>query len=200
MGKFSQFKLPLKSMSPGVHEFDYHLGKQFFEDMESPDVRDADVQVHLTVTYANDVYNLAFVCRGTLTVPCDRCLDDLTLDVDASYGIKVKYGDAYRDDSDELMEIPQSDNDLNVAYMIYDTVSLAIPIKHVHPMGKCNRAMSSLLKKHRATDASDPDSELEDQLIDEMDSMPDSTADSGASAPTDPRWDALKGLQSDGEN
>lgn len=146
MGKFSQFKLPLKSMSPGVHEFDYRLGKQFFEDMESSDVRDADVHVHLTVTYANDVYALAFVCRGTVTVPCDRCLDDLTLEVDASYGIKVKYGDSYRDDSDELMEIPESDNDLNVAYMIFDTVSLAIPIKHVHPMGKCNRAMSSLLK------------------------------------------------------
>lgn len=197
MGKFSQFKLPLKSMSPGVHEFDYRLGKQFFEDMESSDVRDADVYVHLTVTYANDVYALTFVCRGTVTVPCDRCLDDLTLDVDASYGIKVKYGDSYRDDSDELMEIPASDNDLNVAYMIFDTVSLAIPIKHVHPMGKCNRAMSSLLKKHRATDASDPDSELEDQLIDEMDSMPD-TADGAAQASTDPRWDALKGLQPDG--
>lgn len=52
-------------------------------------------------------------------------------------------------------------------------------------------------EKHRATDASDPDSELEDQLIDEMDSMPD-TADGAAQTSTDPRWDALKGLQPDG--
>lgn len=191
MGKFSQFKLPLKSLPKGTHEFEYHLDKQFFENMDSTDVRDADVDVHLTVTYANDVYTLEFSNVGKVVVPCDRCLDDLDIDINTDYKIKVKYGDAYRDDSDDLMEIPESDSYLNVAYMIFDTVSLAIPIKHVHPMGKCNRAMSSLLKKHRATDASDPDAELEDQLIDEMDSMTDTSADQSA---TDPRWDALKGL------
>jgi len=176
----------------GTHEFDYHLDKQFFEDMESTDIRDADVNVHLVVTYANNVYALAFNVAGTVVTPCDRCLDDLQLDIDTTYGIKVKYGDAYRDNSDDLMEIPESENDLNVAYMIYDTVSLAIPIKHVHPVGKCNRAMSSLLKKHRVSDASDPDAELEEQLIDEMDAMPDVPA--AGSQATDPRWDALRGL------
>lgn len=196
MGKFSQFKLPLKSLSKGTHDFDYHLDKQFFENMESSDIRDANVNVHLVVTYANDVYSLAFDMVGNVVVPCDRCLDDLTIDIDTTYNIKVKYGDAYRDDSDDLMEIPQSDNDLNVAYMIYDTVSLAIPIKHVHPLGKCNRAMSSLLKKHRATDANDPDADLEDQLIDEMDSMPDDADNGGGTQATDLRWNALKGLGS----
>lgn len=171
MGKFSQFKLPLRSLAEGTHTFEYHLDKQFFENMESADVRDADVNVVLTVTYQHDVYTLSFVMKGTVTVPCDRCLDDLSLDIDTTYSINVKYGDDYRDDSDELMEIPAGDAFLNVAYMIYDTVSLAIPIKHVHPLGKCNRAMSSLLKKHRAHTPDDPDAELEDDLIDEMDNM-----------------------------
>lgn len=192
MGKFSQFKLPLKSLPKGAHEFEYHLDKQFFTNMESPDVRDADVNVGLVVTYKNDVYDLAFTIKGTVVVPCDRCLDDLPLDIDTTYGIKVKYGDDYREDSDDLMEIPESDNYLNVAYMIYDTVSLAIPIKHVHPLGKCNRAMSSLLKKHRAV-SSDPDADLEAELIDEMDSLPDSDTPV-QDAPTDPRWDKLKEL------
>lgn len=192
MGKFSQFKLPLKSLPKGAHEFEYHLDKQFFTNMESPDVRDADVNVGLVVTYKNDVYDLAFTIKGTVVVPCDRCLDDLPLDIDTTYGIKVKYGDDYREDSDDLMEIPESDNYLNVAYMIYDTVSLAIPIKHVHPLGKCNRAMSSLLKKHRAV-SSDSDADLEAELIDEMDSLPDSDTPV-QDAPTDPRWDKLKEL------
>lgn len=195
MGKFSQFKLPLKSLSKGEHQFEYHLDKQFFTDMESADVRDADVNVGLVVTYANDVYSLAFTLKGTITVPCDRCLDDLVLDIDTTYNIKVKYGDDYREDSDDLMEIPESDSYLNVAYMIYDTASLAIPIKHVHPMGKCNRAMSSLLKKHRAHTPGDPDAELEEELIDEMDSMPEGDGDATEPGqPTDPRWDKLKEL------
>lgn len=193
MGKFSQFKLPLKSLSKGEHSFEYHLDKEFFKNMESADVRDADVNVHLDVDYNNNVYTLNFTLKGVVTVPCDRCLDDLQIDIDTTYSIKVKYGDSYRD-SDDLMEIPESENYLNVAYMIYDTVMLAIPIKHVHPMGKCNRAMSSLLKKHRAHTPDDPDAELEDELIDEMDSMP-SQPESAEAEETDPRWDKLKEIQ-----
>lgn len=192
MGKFSQFKLPLKSLPKGTHEFEYHLDKEFFKNMESEDVRDASVDVKLHVTYANDVYTLAFEMKGTVTVPCDRCLDDLELEIDTTYGVKVKYGDDYREDADDLIEIPESDNYLNIAYMIYDTVSLAIPIKHVHPLGKCNRAMSSLLKKHRASAPGDPDAELEENLIEEIDSMPDTAADEQPA--TDPRWDKLKEL------
>jgi len=196
MGKFSEFKLPLKSIPAGTQEFSYHLDKAFFVNMENADVRDADVDVHLTVTHKNDVYDLVFHLTGTVTVACDRCLDNLELPVDTTYQVAVKYGDDYRDDADGMIEIPESDNFLNVAYMIHDTAALAIPIKHVHPLGKCNRAMSTLLKKHRAHTPGDTDAELEDELLDGIDD-----ADTGEAQATDPRWDALRGLgsQPDGE-
>lgn len=189
MGKFSAYKLPLKSLGTGTHEFEYHLDKQFFANMESSDVHDADLTVHLTVKYNGDFYDLDFHVSGEVVLICDRCLDDLHYPIDTTYHIIVKYGEDYNDDSDEVLEIPESDNTLNVAYMLYDTVELAIPIKHVHPLGKCNRQMSALLKKHRAT-AGDEDAELENELIDEIDTLPDSSDD----APTDPRWDALRKL------
>ncbi|MDE7467087.1 MAG: DUF177 domain-containing protein [Muribaculaceae bacterium] len=183
MGKFSAYKLPLKSLGVGTHEFDYKLDKQFFANMEYADVRDADIDVHLVVDYHNDIYHLEFTLTGTVTLLCDRCLDDLVLPIDTTYTINVEYGDDYNDDSDDLLIIPDSDNYLNVAYMLYDTVVLVIPIKHVHPLGKCNRAMSALLKKHRGQGE---DAELEEEL---MEGIEDATPD--------PRWDALKGLGSD---
>ena len=192
MGKFTEFKLPLKSLPEGTHSFEYHLGKKFFENMESPDIHDADLQVQLTVTYKRDLYTLDFTITGTITLICDRCLDDLIMPVETEYHINVKYGDDYNDEADDLLVIPESDNYLNVAYILYDTVALTVPIKHVHPMGKCNRQMSQMLKKHRARPADD-DSELEDELIEEMDSM---DASDPAEQPTDPRWDTLKGLAS----
>ena len=183
MGKFTAYKLPLKSLSEGVHEFDYSIDKQFFVNMEYGDVRDADLGVHLTVTHRNGLYRLAFAIAGTVTLLCDRCLDDLILPIDTTYDINVEYGDDYNDESDDLLIIPRSDNDLNVAYMLFDTIVLQIPMKHVHPMGQCNRAMSALLKKHRAgTD------EIEDELLDSIEN---------ADAPADPRWDALRGLNTD---
>lgn len=195
MGKFTAFKLPLKSLAKGSHEFDYPLDKQFFADMENNDIRDARLAVKLTVDYNGDVYDLNFDIKGDITLLCDRCLDDLVMPIDTTYHIMVKYGDDYNDSADDLLEIPESDNYLNVAYMIYDTVVLAIPIKHVHPMGKCNRAMSAILRKHRAR-PTDEDAELENELMDEIDVDDDRTSQ------TDPRWDALKGIgtDADGEN
>lgn len=191
MGKFTAFKLPLKSLAPGEHSFQYHLGKEFFENMENSDIRDANLTVDLTVDYNGKFYSLDMAIDGNLTLICDRCLDDLDFPLEAAYHITVEYGEDYNDENDDILIIPESDNYLNVAYMIYDTVALAIPIKHVHPLGKCNRQMSAVLKKHRAA-GGDPDAELEESLIEEMDEMDtDSVPESTGS---DPRWDALKKL------
>lgn len=193
MGKFTAFKLPLKSLPEGVHELEYKLDKQFFANMEYPDVRDADLDVALVVTHRNGLYALAFHITGTVTLLCDRCLDDLILPVDTTYNIDVQYGDDYNDDSDGLLIIPESDNTLNVAYMLYDTVVLCIPMKHVHPLGKCNRAMSALLKKHRAHGAGE-DAELAEEMLESIDAIDDGAASSDT--PADPRWDALRSIGS----
>ena len=193
MGKYNAFKLPLKSLGVGTHEFEYHLDKQFFVNMESSDIHDADLNVALTVQYNGDIYNLDFHITGEVVLICDRCLDDLRFPIDATYHIVVKYGEDYNDDNDEVLEIPETDNTLNVAYMIKDTVELAIPMKHVHPLGKCNRQMSAMLKKHRAT-SGDDDAELENELIDEIDNI---DAQSSAAGNSDPRWDALRKLSDD---
>lgn len=193
MGKFSAFKLPLKSLPIGSHDFDYRLDKEFFQNMESSDIRDGNIDVHATVNNKGQYFDLHFEIKGEVTLLCDRCLDEMQWPVDTGYHIAVKYGSDFNDDSDDLLEIPESDNYLNVAYMIYDTIALNIPIKHVHPQGKCNRAMSSLLRKHRATSIGDD--EMQDEFMDdEILDNADETDDSGTNfqETTDPRWDELK--------
>ena len=200
MGKFSEFKLQLKSMPEGEHEYAYHLGKEFFVNMENDEIHDADVDVKLTAVRRGDSFDLNFHFTGTLTLICTRCLDDLVFPIDTTYHVTVEYGDDYRDESDDLLIIPDSDSTLNVAFMIYDTVVLSIPMKHVHPLGKCNRQMSAMLKKHRATTPGDEDSELAESLIDEIDSIDAAAENQAQQQATDPRWDALKGLAgNDGE-
>lgn len=191
MGKFTEFKLALQSLPAGKHRQEFHLGKEFFVNMESTDIRDADLDVVLDIDHSHGAYDMTFTITGTVTLICDRCLDNLIMDIDTGYHIIVEYGDSYNDESDDILIIPHSDTSLNVAYMIYDTVALAIPIKHVHPLGKCNRAMSSLLRKHRAS-TDDPDAEMEETLIDEIDQI--DTTETKDDAPVDPRWNELKKL------
>lgn len=165
MGKFSDYKLMLSSLPEGKHAFDYHLGKKFFENMESSEVRDADIEVALDVDHRGNAYALHFHLTGSLTVACDRCLDDLVLPVDTTYDLTVKYGEDYNDESDSMLIIPERDNYLNVAYMLRDTAVLAIPARHIHPKGQCNRAMSAISRQYMCS--KDDDDLLDQDLIDD---------------------------------
>ena len=155
MGKFSAYKVQLASLPEGHFEQDLVCDTQFFKNMENEDVSHADVAVHLDLDHKGDLYDLKFTLKGLVQVPCDRCLDPIDIDVDTVYNIKVEYGDSYNDASDDLLIIPGDNPYLNVAYMLYDTILLSIPMRHVHPLGKCNRAMAAALSKHKVNAADD---------------------------------------------
>ncbi len=162
MGKFTAYKVQLASLPDGRHEQDFEITTEFFKNMENTDVVFADVKVHLDLLKKNDTYDCTFHCKGMIQVPCDRCLDPLDLDVDTEYHVVVKYGDSYDDGADNLLVIPYSSIYLNVAYILYDTILLTIPLRHVHPMGKCNRAMAAVLSKHRSNAEGEEDCEFEE--------------------------------------
>lgn len=166
MGKFSQFKVQLASLSDGLHQQDFEVTTELFKNMENRDVISADVKVHLDIVKKNDTYDCTFHCKGMLQIPCDRCLDALDHEVDTTYHVVVKYGDRYDDGADDLLIIPDSDLYLNVAYILYDTILLTIPLRHVHPLGKCNRAMAAALHRHRSS----VDDEETEEALDEIDS------------------------------
>jgi len=104
----------------------------------------------------------------------------------------VKFGKDYSEESDEIVVIPESEGVINLAWFLYEFVALAIPIKHVHAPGKCNKQMTSKLKKHSAKSEDDDnesfDLEMDDDVI---------ISDNGDSTESDidPRWGALKGFK-----
>lgn len=198
MGKFTEYKIPLKSLPEGTHDMNFHIGKPFFVNMENNDIHEANLEAQLRIVYKNGLYDLTFSINGEVVVLCDRCLDDLHFPIETGYHIVVRYGDKYNDESDEFLEIPEGDNYLNVAYMLYDTIALAIPIKHVHPLGKCNRQMSALLKKHRAEtsiDDTDETDEINDIDFETSESSDIETNEEPIKSSLDPRWEKLEQLK-----
>ena len=178
MGKFKLYNVDLKNLSPGVHEFEYLLENKFF------------VKVHLTVKRSSMMFEMNFQIEGVVVVPCDRCLDDMEIPIDTHNRLAVKFGKEYAEESDEVVVIPEEEGAINLAWFLYEFIALAVPMKHVHAPGKCNKAMSSKLKKHTARSADDSEEEFEEEVGDEGITMEDEVnVDT-----SDPRWDALKGL------
>ena len=84
----------------------------------------------------------------------------------------VKFGEEYNDDNEEILILPYSEFQLNVAQYIYEMIVLSAPIKRVHPKILDGSMESEALKK------------LEKLRVKEIKSTEN----------VDPRWDKLKSL------
>lgn len=196
MGKFSLYNVPLKNLTEGTHSFEYLLDDKYFKligDSES-DIERGTVKVDVAVKRISNTFEFGFALSGTIIVPCDRCLDDMSIDVDVKNRLVVKFGEEYAEESDEIVVIPEEEGAINIAWFLYEFVTLAIPMKHVHAPGKCNKIMTSKYNKHKAVSADDDDSDD----IDDSDEIISETEDLGSEV-NDPRWDALKNLSIDEE-
>jgi len=197
LGKFKLYDIDLKNLTPGVHEYEYLLENKFFMDIDGDQVRKGTVKVHLTVNRLSLMFEMNFQIEGTVLVPCDRCLDDVDIPISTHNRLIVKFGKEYSEESDEIVVVPEEEGDINVAWFLYEFISLAVPMKHVHAPGKCNKQMSSKLKRHMTRSVDDTDKEYEN-----MDEVEEEDIDISVEeeSSTDPRWDGLKGLLEDDNN
>lgn len=184
MGKFDLYKIPLKTMEIGTHKFEFHLDNQFFKNIDGTEFQKGDVKVLLTVTKTALTHEFDFEFDGVVQVPCDRCLDDMDQPISTQSKLYIKLGKEYSEESDEIVIIPEDEGEINIAWFLYEFIALAIPMKHVHAPGKCNKTMSSKLHKHMSRSEDDMDDSDTPEVDDDIDD----------DVPTDPRWDELKKL------
>jgi uncharacterized metal-binding protein YceD (DUF177 family) len=184
LGKFDAYKIDLKSLSAGVHNYEYTLDNKFFSDIDGQEVSKGKVQVALQVRRSQKMSEMTFRLEGIVYVPCDRCLDDMEIPVESNNLLVVKFGKEYSEESDEIVVIPEAEGEINLAWFLYEFVALAIPMKHIHPPGGCNKQMTAALKKHTARSSENYEGEEGEDVFSEEDGAPTS----------DPRWDALRGL------
>ena len=151
MGRLGAYKIDLKGQEEAVASYRWLVDSDFFAALDVEDVRNGHVAVDLSVAKASGEYDLTFNLKGTVAVPCDRCLDDMDIDIDTDGDLKVRLGADFADDGDVVV-VPELEGTINVSWYIYEFISLAIPLKHVHAPGKCNKEMSEQLDKHTVSD------------------------------------------------
>ncbi len=188
MGKFDKYKIDLKGMQADSCKYEFVLDNLFFANIDAPEVQKGKVNVELLVKKTSRAFELNFQTDGIVWVPCDRCLDDMEQPVSSTDKLLVKFGHEYAEEGDNLIVIPEEEGEINVAWFMYEFIALAIPMKHVHAPGKCNKAMSSKLSKHIRTT---PDDEMDEEtFVPEEES--NELANEDTETAVDPRWDELK--------
>ena len=165
-------KVDLKGLKDDESSLVFDLDDTFFGALDQAEVKRGSLHVSVSIRKASGFFEFLIHEAGTVIIPCDRCLDDMEQSVDMDVRLIVRLGDEYSEDGDTIV-VAEDEGILDLTWIIYESVALAIPIRHVHAPGKCNTAMTEVLEELSADRSSDEES---DQAI-------------------DPRWDKLKSLE-----
>lgn len=148
MAKLNEYNIQLKTMAVGQKVVEYHLDNDFFQMLEDVEIQKGDVDVKVTVNKTAKQTELNFALEGKVVVTCDRCLEEMNQPIKTTGHLIVRLGKEFKDDGDDIVEVPEEQGIINVSWFLYEFCELAIPIKHSHPFGQCNKGMSSKLDEY----------------------------------------------------
>jgi uncharacterized protein len=172
VNRLKEYTIQFVGLEPGNHQFEFEVKDSFFEHFEFSQIQHGDI--HVTVDLQKMERMMIFDIRidGEVLVTCDRCTNEFNLPLSDTQRLIVKLGTEYTEESEDVVVIPETEYQFNLASYIYEFIHLALPARLLHPDDEngdstCDPAMLRLLQKLTPTES------------------------------VDPRWDALKKLNTD---
>ena len=158
-------------LKEGIHNFDFDIGKKFFESFEYDDFIDVDIVAKLKLEKKKNMLNLDFLFSGKVKVPCDLTMEPFYIDINTDYSVIVKFAERKDLGDDKIIFLSTGASNIDVSNIIFETIVLETPPKRVHPGIEDGTLKSEILEK------------LEDLKPKEI-----------YFNKRDPRWDKLKEL------
>jgi uncharacterized metal-binding protein YceD (DUF177 family) len=143
----SEYIIQFEGLKQGTHFYEFEVDNKFFEEFDCFDFEYSSFKVNLEFIKQSTMLLLNFDFDGFITVPCDRCLDDVDVDVEGEEKLIVKFGNESYDDMEEILVLPNHEYEINVAKYIYEYIQIALPQKRVHEDGECNQEVIKELEK-----------------------------------------------------
>ncbi len=133
MGKSTEFMIPFKGLGIGMYEFTYNISEAFFGKIEYSEIKKGSVKVDLFLEKQENMLVLNFKITGKVEVNCDRCLEAFDYPVASNQQLIVKFGEKREEEGDEILIIPESDHQIDIAPYIYEYIYLLLPLQRIHP-------------------------------------------------------------------
>ena len=151
------FEIAFVGLKPGIHTFDYQIDSKFFAHYGEQDFNNCTAQVQLNLEKNNAFMLLSFDIDGTVDVVCDRCGNNLPLQLWDEFKITVKMVDDpdamnEQEEDPDVFYISRGESHLYVGDWIYEFVNLSIPMQRrcsESEMGgpQCNKEVLEKLKR-----------------------------------------------------
>ena len=134
MGNRREFEIAFVGLKPGVHEFFYEIGDKFFEEYNDQDFRNVGAGVKLKLEKNNGFMILRFEIGGKAEVTCDRCNNNLPLQLFDEFTMTVKMTEDpeimnNEEDDPDVFYISRGESHIDIKNWIYEFVSLSVPMQ-----------------------------------------------------------------------
>jgi uncharacterized metal-binding protein YceD (DUF177 family) len=172
MNYLKEFIISFSGLSLGNHDFEFDIDEKFFACFEDSEVRVGQVKVLITMEKQERMLVFDFSINGHVEVMCDRCSGEFNQPINGNEVLIFKFGDAYFEESEDVVVIPRGEHQVDVSTFIYEFINLLLPYQRVHPDDK---------EGNPGCDA---------EVLKKLEEL-------SPKGHHDNRWDALEGLQFD---
>lgn len=128
MDGLKYYNIPIKTADLGLHEYTFEVDDEFFLHFENSFVDNGEFVVKIHLDKRVTLIEVNFIIYGNFKTPCDRCLAEIPIEINTSKRMLFKYDESGKEDEEEVMYITPDDSDINIAGLIYEFISLSIPI------------------------------------------------------------------------
>lgn len=125
------FTVNLYDLAPGKSRLVGKADREFFDGFGNEEILEASLDVVTDLDNHGVTVDVSCSIKGSVTVPCDRCLENLEIPVEVGF-----------EDS-----VVSEDGVLDLSQDIYDYVLTSLPLQKIHEDGKCNEETVKYLSK-----------------------------------------------------
>lgn len=169
MKDLKAYKIEIFGLSNSSHEFNFEFNDDFFSLFENSLVSKGKGTCDVILTKTDSMITLNLAIGGSIELECDRSLEHFDFPISINKEIIYKYGDEEKELSDDVFVILKGEQEINIASFLYESISLEIPMKKLHPKFQDESESDEMIY------ISEVDKESQEESI-------------------DPRWEALKSL------
>lgn len=151
-------RIALRGLKEGSHLFDFKIDSKFFASFEKSEIHEAELTATVSVLRHSSHIEMKIVIEGCVSLTCDRCLELYSQPISTDDSIIIKFGDHWEEVDDEVIVIPQGENEFVLDQLFYEFAHLGLPLKKVHPddengRSTCNPEMLDKLKQYMVKDS-----------------------------------------------
>ncbi|MDR2064152.1 MAG: DUF177 domain-containing protein [Prevotellaceae bacterium] len=150
MNYLSKYDVIFSGLSIGKYDFIFEIDDKFFEQFDYSEIKHGKLSANIELNRLSASMIAKVTISGSIVTVCDRCLDDIAINIEYKGILLIKYKETGDDDNtgDEIMYLNRGDDIVNFAQYIYESIGISLPIQRLHSdESQCNEEMIKILKK-----------------------------------------------------